>query len=360
MVAVACGVTTASETTAGCASGGGGGAVVVVPAASSGFPFQLYVTLGMSSSNCAPQRDGKAPASPVPPSPLAPPAPQAPPSPPTFSPDYWNSFYISWKMTLHKAYRLYDHKGLTNIISDIGPRAEHICSSSPPSYARSASSPPSSTECSDWYFTFRSFSSVEQFQTAYWLVKNAWDNMKAGEECMEYVPVKCLDIPIVKQHMFNVAINGKKILQHILLHVYTQPFGNPGLLSILPYLDDLHEMKSANWAAAIHEYLMSVVQQCQEHVKADVTGAVSGKTIFLTGCVPALGVYLEVNVRDDRPQVSRQLMASTSTTSRTPPSNKHVVGILHELLRVSKQQREVIELQSDLLQWQNNILQSMD
>ncbi|MQM01856.1 hypothetical protein Taro_034609, partial [Colocasia esculenta] len=99
--------------------------------------------------------------------------------------------------------------------------------------------------------------------------------------------------------------------------------GRSGLLSILPYLDDLHEMKSANWAVAIHEYLISGVQQCQEHVK--------------------------VNVRDDRPNVSRRLTASTSTTSRTPPSDKHVLGILQELLRVSKEQREVIELQTDLL-----------
>ncbi|MQL84679.1 hypothetical protein Taro_017187 [Colocasia esculenta] len=38
-----------------------------------------------------------------------------------------------------------------------------------------------------------------------------------------------LDIPIVMQHLFNVAINGKKILQHVLLHVYTQPFRNPGM-----------------------------------------------------------------------------------------------------------------------------------
>ncbi|MQL74237.1 hypothetical protein Taro_006588 [Colocasia esculenta] len=65
--------------------------------------------------------------------------------------------------------------------------------------------------------------------------------------------------------------------------------GRSGLLSILPYLDNLHEMKSANWAAAIHEYLISGVQQCQEHVKAVVTGAATCKTIFLTGCVPALG-----------------------------------------------------------------------
>ncbi|MQL92239.1 hypothetical protein Taro_024856 [Colocasia esculenta] len=99
----------------------------------------------MSSSNRAPQRDGKAPASPVPPSP---PAPQAPPSPSTYSPDYWKGFYIGWKMALHKASPLYDHKGLMNIISDIGPRAEHICSSpsSYPSPARSSSSPPASTE----------------------------------------------------------------------------------------------------------------------------------------------------------------------------------------------------------------------
>ncbi|MQL74158.1 hypothetical protein Taro_006536 [Colocasia esculenta] len=51
-------------------------------------------------------------------------------------------------MALQKASRLYDHKGLTNILPDIGPRAEHICSSpsSPPSPARSSSSPPSSTD----------------------------------------------------------------------------------------------------------------------------------------------------------------------------------------------------------------------
>ncbi|MQM10350.1 hypothetical protein Taro_043243 [Colocasia esculenta] len=105
----------------------------------------MFVSCWMSSSNRAPQRDGKAPTSPVPPSP---PAPQAPPSPSTYSPDYWKDFYMGWKMALHKASRLYDHKGLTNIVPDIGPRAEHICSSpsSPPSTARSSSSPPSSTE----------------------------------------------------------------------------------------------------------------------------------------------------------------------------------------------------------------------
>ncbi|MQL89643.1 hypothetical protein Taro_022215 [Colocasia esculenta] len=89
-------------------------------------------------------RDGKAPASPVPPSP---PAPHA--SPPTFSPDYWDDFYIGWKMALQKASRLYDHKGLMNILPDIGPRAEHIASS-PPSLAHSSSSPPSSTDWSGY------------------------------------------------------------------------------------------------------------------------------------------------------------------------------------------------------------------
>ncbi|MQL87714.1 hypothetical protein Taro_020257 [Colocasia esculenta] len=43
----------------------------------------------MSSSNHAPQRDGKAPASPVPPSPSAPPLRQS-----TFSADYWDGFYM--------------------------------------------------------------------------------------------------------------------------------------------------------------------------------------------------------------------------------------------------------------------------
>ncbi|MQL96489.1 hypothetical protein Taro_029151 [Colocasia esculenta] len=80
----------------------------------------------MSSSNHAPQRYGKAPASPVPPSPLVPPAL---PFPKTYSPDYWNCFYVGWTMALQKASRLYHHKGLTNILPDIGPRAEHICSS---------------------------------------------------------------------------------------------------------------------------------------------------------------------------------------------------------------------------------------
>ncbi|MQM23407.1 hypothetical protein Taro_056471 [Colocasia esculenta] len=59
--------------------------------------------------------------------------------------------------------------------------------------------------------------------------------------------------------------------------------GRSRLLSILPYLDDLHKMKKSNWAAAIHEYLIS-------GVKAFGTAAACSKTIFLTGCVPALGV----------------------------------------------------------------------
>ncbi|MQM10406.1 hypothetical protein Taro_043294 [Colocasia esculenta] len=41
-------------------------------------------------------------------------------------------------MALQKASRLYHHKGLTNILPDIGPRAEHICSS------------PSSREVQGW------------------------------------------------------------------------------------------------------------------------------------------------------------------------------------------------------------------
>ncbi|MQL84028.1 hypothetical protein Taro_016531 [Colocasia esculenta] len=146
--------------------------------------------------------------------------------------------------------------------------------------------------------------------------------------------------------------------------------GRSGLLSILPYLDDLHEMKNANWAAAIHEYLIS-------GVKAFRTAAACSKTIFLTGCVPALGgkghelsallrglrrsdVYLEVNVRDDRPTASRRLTASTSTTSRTPPLDNQIHVILQELLRVSKEQRIIMDLQNEQLQRQNNILQSMD
>ncbi|MQL85234.1 hypothetical protein Taro_017754 [Colocasia esculenta] len=58
-------------------------------------------------------------------------------------------------MALAKASRLYDHKGLTNILPDISPRAKPICSFSPPSPARSASSHPSSTEWSDSARTVR-------------------------------------------------------------------------------------------------------------------------------------------------------------------------------------------------------------
>ncbi|MQM00212.1 hypothetical protein Taro_032942 [Colocasia esculenta] len=129
-------------------------------------PHQLLKI--MSSSNRAPQRDGKAPASPVPPSPPAPPLRQS-----TFSADYWDDFYMGWKMALQKASRHYGDKGLNNILPDIGPRVEHIPSSpsspdrsgtypsshdrsgtspsspsSHPSPDHSASSPPCSTEWS--------------------------------------------------------------------------------------------------------------------------------------------------------------------------------------------------------------------
>ncbi|MQL89574.1 hypothetical protein Taro_022142 [Colocasia esculenta] len=97
----------------------------------------------MSLSNRAPQRYGKAPASPVPPSP---PASPALPFPETYSPDYWNGFYVGWTMALQKAYRLYHHKGLTNILPDIGPRAEHICSSPSSRPSPAYSSPPLSTD----------------------------------------------------------------------------------------------------------------------------------------------------------------------------------------------------------------------
>ncbi|MQM15674.1 hypothetical protein Taro_048624, partial [Colocasia esculenta] len=98
----------------------------------------------------------------------------SPPAPPlrqsTFSADYWDGFYMGWKMTLQKASRHYGDKGLNNILPDIGHRVEHIPSSpsspdrsgtsasspdrsgtspsSHPSPDRSASSPPCSTEWS--------------------------------------------------------------------------------------------------------------------------------------------------------------------------------------------------------------------
>ncbi|MQL89245.1 hypothetical protein Taro_021816 [Colocasia esculenta] len=97
--------------------------------------------------------------------------------------------------------------------------------------------------------------------------------------------------------------------------------GRSELLSILAYLDDLHEMKSVNWATAIHEYLISAMRQCHEHVKA------AGRPI------KGLATIDDIHVHH----------------FRNPPSDKHVLGILQELLRVSKQWREVMELQSGLL-----------
>ncbi|MQL79572.1 hypothetical protein Taro_012010 [Colocasia esculenta] len=105
-----------------------------------GPPHTISVSLAsMSSSNRAPQRDGKAPASPVPPSPPAPPLRQS-----NFSADYWDDFYIGWKMALQKASRYYGYKGLNNILPDIGPRVEHIPSS--PSFADRSGTCPSSAD----------------------------------------------------------------------------------------------------------------------------------------------------------------------------------------------------------------------
>ncbi|MQL74777.1 hypothetical protein Taro_007143 [Colocasia esculenta] len=75
--------------------------------------------------------------------------------------------------------------------------------------------------------------------------------------------------------------------------------GTSGLMSILPYLDDLHEMKNANWAAAIHEYLIS-------GVKAFGAAAGSSKTIFLTGCVLTLGAWFlmhQLRWKPDHPEI---------------------------------------------------------
>ncbi|MQL99884.1 hypothetical protein Taro_032614 [Colocasia esculenta] len=80
---------------------------------------------------------------------------------------------------------------------------------------------------------------------------------------------------------------------------YSPTSGTSGLLSILPYLDDLHEMKNANWAAAIHEYLIS-------GVKAFGAVAGSSKTIFLTGCVPTLGRNEEQRKKKDQEEDQRK------------------------------------------------------
>ncbi|MQL80788.1 hypothetical protein Taro_013246 [Colocasia esculenta] len=80
--------------------------------------------------------------------------------------------------------------------------------------------------------------------------------------------------------------------------------------------------------------------------------------------VPALiQVYLEVNVRDKQPTASRRLTASTSTTSRAPPSDNSIHGILIQLQRQNDQllrQNDQLKRQNDQLHRQNNILQSMD
>ncbi|MQM15210.1 hypothetical protein Taro_048153 [Colocasia esculenta] len=173
-------------------------------------------------------------------------------------------------------------------------------------------------------------------------IKQMMDRHNVLRKLTEYVPQEG-----------ELAVESSVKLWFALLcsYFFFPTSGRSGLLSILPYLDDLHEMKSANWAAAIHEYLMS-------GVKAFVAGASATKTNFLVGCVPALGVYLEVNERDEQPTSSRRLTASPSRTSRTHSSDMH--GMLKELLRVSKEQRMIMELQNDQLQLQNNILQSMD
>ncbi|MQM16352.1 hypothetical protein Taro_049307 [Colocasia esculenta] len=86
----------------------------------------------------------------------------------------------------------------------------------------------------------------------------------------------------VDETSLEVADGTKASLRCILGSKQTMDSGRSGLLSIMPYLDDLHEMKNINWAATIHEYLIS-------GVKAFETAVACSKTIFLTGCVPVLG-----------------------------------------------------------------------
>ncbi|MQL77573.1 hypothetical protein Taro_009992 [Colocasia esculenta] len=215
--------------------------------------------------------------------------------------------------------------------------------------------------------------------------KKTMDRHNIHLKLREYVP---------QEGALAVEISVKLWFVLLCSYFFFPTSGRSGLLFILPYLDDLHEMKNANWAVAIHEYLIS-------GVKAFGTAVGSSKTIFLTSCVPALGawflthqlkwkpdhpqrdppffrwdcrgkgpelsallrglrrsdVYLEVNVRDERPTASRRLTASTSITSRTPPLDNYIHGILQEILTVSKEQRIIIELQNDQLQWQNDQLQ---
>ncbi|MQL72470.1 hypothetical protein Taro_004804 [Colocasia esculenta] len=103
--------------------------------------------------------------------------------------------------------------------------------------------------------------------------KQTMDRHNIHLKLREYVP---------QEGALAVDISVKLWVVLLYSYFFFPTSGRSGLPSILPYLDNLHEMKNANWAAAIHEYLIS-------GVKAFRTAAGSSKTIFLTGCVLALG-----------------------------------------------------------------------
>ncbi|MQM02406.1 hypothetical protein Taro_035173 [Colocasia esculenta] len=115
--------------------------------------------------------------------------------------------------------------------------------------------------------------------------------------------------------------------------------GRSGLLSILPYLDDLHEMKNANWAAAIHEYLIS-------GVKAFGTEAASSKTIFLTGCVPALGVQSECKEEQGTPPFSLELGSCTDCLEVDRPMRKRWTAFHREMIRGSQHYKKQMKKNS--------------
>lgn len=106
--------------------------------------------------------------------------------------------------------------------------------------------------------------------------KRTMDRHNVHLKLKEYVP---------QEGQLAVEISVKLWVALLCSCFFFPTSGMSGSLSILPYLDDLHDMNNANWAAAIHEYLMSGVM-------AFKTAAGSCKNIFLTGCVPALGVSI--------------------------------------------------------------------
>ncbi|MQM12914.1 hypothetical protein Taro_045833 [Colocasia esculenta] len=65
------------------------------------------------------------------------------------------------------------------------------------------------------------------------------------------------------------VLGSKQMMDmHNVLRKFKEYVPQEGLLLVLPYLDDLHEMRSVNWAAAIHQYLMDCRGSCAQSIIA--------------------------------------------------------------------------------------------